>query len=120
MKQIFTDYVSNYLSPFIAKYSAEHNLTNKALLIIDNAPGHPMSVVNYGENIQVAFFASQHNLHTPTHGPRCHLNIKSLLPPTGDEMYCRWTKHQRNCNSERIMDAIKHKNGNRKRWNSKG
>jgi hypothetical protein len=55
-KQIFADYVSNYLSPFIAKYSAENNLTNKALLIIDNAPRHPTSVVDYGENIQDDFF----------------------------------------------------------------
>jgi hypothetical protein len=54
-KQIFADYVRNYLSPFIAKYSAENNLTNKALLIIDNALGHPTSVVDCGENIQVAF-----------------------------------------------------------------
>jgi hypothetical protein len=55
-KQIFADYVSNYLSPFMVKYSAENNLTNKALLTIDNAPGHPTSVVDCGENIQVVFW----------------------------------------------------------------
>ncbi|XP_048867189.1 tigger transposable element-derived protein 1-like isoform X1 [Brienomyrus brachyistius] len=54
-REIFADYVQTYLSPFIKKYTAEHSLANKALLIIDSAPGHPSSIVDHGDNIQVVF-----------------------------------------------------------------
>uniref|UniRef100_A0A3B3RS84 HTH CENPB-type domain-containing protein n=1 Tax=Paramormyrops kingsleyae TaxID=1676925 RepID=A0A3B3RS84_9TELE len=54
-QEVFADYVQTYLSPFIKKYTAESSLANKALLIIDSAPGHPSSIVDHGDNIQVVF-----------------------------------------------------------------
>lgn len=49
------DYIHNYLSPFISRYTAENNLSNKALLIVDNAPGHPHDMTNWCDNIHVVF-----------------------------------------------------------------
>jgi hypothetical protein len=37
-------YLNTYLSPLIEKYCAKKNLDNKALLILDNAPGHPKNI----------------------------------------------------------------------------
>uniref|UniRef100_A0A8C9TAJ9 DDE-1 domain-containing protein n=1 Tax=Scleropages formosus TaxID=113540 RepID=A0A8C9TAJ9_SCLFO len=52
------DYVQSYFCPFIAKYCKENNLGNKALLIIENAPGHPATIVDYSSNVQVVFLPS--------------------------------------------------------------
>uniref|UniRef100_UPI00358F6F9C uncharacterized protein isoform X1 n=1 Tax=Myxine glutinosa TaxID=7769 RepID=UPI00358F6F9C len=37
-------------------YCAEHNLDNKALLIVDNAPGHPPNTQELTDNVRVVFF----------------------------------------------------------------
>ena len=34
------DYVINYLSNHVEKYSKENNIDNKSLLLVDNAPAH--------------------------------------------------------------------------------
>lgn len=60
------DYVQSNLSLFIKEYTAKHNLANKVVLITENALGHPASVVEYGDNIQVVFLPS---------------NMTSLLQP---------------------------------------
>jgi hypothetical protein len=52
---VFSDYITSYLSPFIASYCAKNNLDNKCLSIIDNAPGHPINVEDYTSNIKVVF-----------------------------------------------------------------
>ena len=40
-KQIFHNYIVNYLSPFIQRDTHSQHLPNKALLVLDNTPGHP-------------------------------------------------------------------------------
>jgi hypothetical protein len=50
---VFSDYITSYLSPFIASYCAKTNLDNKCLLIIDSAPGHPINAEDYTSNIKV-------------------------------------------------------------------
>lgn len=38
---LFLDWYSNHFGPDVEKYLGEKNLSRKALLIMDNAPGHP-------------------------------------------------------------------------------
>uniref|UniRef100_UPI00358DF661 tigger transposable element-derived protein 1-like isoform X2 n=1 Tax=Myxine glutinosa TaxID=7769 RepID=UPI00358DF661 len=49
------DYVINYFSNFIEKYTRESHLTNKALLLVDNAPAHPGHMEDWCYNVQVVF-----------------------------------------------------------------
>jgi hypothetical protein len=52
---VFSEHITSYLSPFVASYCAKNNLDNKCLLIIDNAPGHPINVEDDTNNIKVVF-----------------------------------------------------------------
>jgi hypothetical protein len=52
---MFVDHMTGYPSLFIASCCARHNHNSKALLILDNAPGHPVSVEDHADNIQVVF-----------------------------------------------------------------
>lgn len=54
-RDLFSDYVYSYMSPFITEYTKEKNLENKALLIIDHASAHPPTITDLCENIQVVF-----------------------------------------------------------------
>ena len=51
----FIDWFSNYFVPFVSDYNARNNLNNKALLILDNFPGHPTSICNMHPHIKVIF-----------------------------------------------------------------
>lgn len=64
-QQVFLDYVQNYFCPFVEKYCRENNLDNKALLIIDSAPGHPGTVADYSSNVQVVFLPPNTSLVQP-------------------------------------------------------
>ena len=52
---LFQDYMVNYFSPFVELYCQQENLSNKALLLLDNAPGHPPQVTEWCDNVQVVF-----------------------------------------------------------------
>uniref|UniRef100_A0A8C9VTT6 HTH CENPB-type domain-containing protein n=1 Tax=Scleropages formosus TaxID=113540 RepID=A0A8C9VTT6_SCLFO len=54
-QDVFMDYIRSYFSPFVEKYCRENNLPNKALLVIDNAPGHPAGTIHYADNVEVVF-----------------------------------------------------------------
>uniref|UniRef100_A0A8C9VDH0 HTH CENPB-type domain-containing protein n=1 Tax=Scleropages formosus TaxID=113540 RepID=A0A8C9VDH0_SCLFO len=58
-QDVFMDYVRSYFSPFVEKYCRENSLPNKALLIIDNAPCHPVGTILYADNIEVVFLPPQ-------------------------------------------------------------
>ncbi|XP_018600856.2 tigger transposable element-derived protein 1-like [Scleropages formosus] len=51
---LFMDYIKNYFCPFVREYCAKNSLDNKAILVLDNAPGHPFHIEDYG-NIHVVF-----------------------------------------------------------------
>ena len=53
--KIFEDYFKNYFCPTVEEYFKQQNLSNKALLILDNAPGHPESLKGMNENVEVMF-----------------------------------------------------------------
>lgn len=52
---IFHDYIYNYFSPFVSRYTSANNLANKALLLLDNAPAHTPAMVDWCANVQVCF-----------------------------------------------------------------
>ncbi|XP_043835158.1 tigger transposable element-derived protein 1-like [Dromiciops gliroides] len=54
-KAIFEDWFSSYFSPAVEKYCKDSNIAFKALLILDNAPGHPTTLSSLCENIKVIF-----------------------------------------------------------------
>lgn len=52
---LFSDWFRNHFVPAVTAYNKRHNLDNKALLILDNAPGHPTELEHMFENIKVVF-----------------------------------------------------------------
>lgn len=52
---IFQSWFKDYFCPAVEKYCIENNLPNKALLILDNAPGHPTTLDDLSDNVKVAF-----------------------------------------------------------------
>lgn len=54
-KSLFTDWFTSSFVPFVIKFNEENNLENKALLVLDNAPGHPLNLEELYPNIKVLF-----------------------------------------------------------------
>lgn len=52
---IFKDWFTSYFVPAVKHYYGVNNLPFKALLILDNAPGHPKSLQNLYPEINVVF-----------------------------------------------------------------
>ena len=52
---LFSDWFHNYLVKFTEKYNKEQNLSNKAILVLDNATGHPQSICDSYSHIKVIF-----------------------------------------------------------------
>lgn len=52
---MFIDWFSNCFVPEVERYCARKNLPFKALLLIDNAPGHPASLQELHPNVKVTF-----------------------------------------------------------------
>ncbi|XP_037768584.1 tigger transposable element-derived protein 1 [Chelonia mydas] len=54
-KDIFEDWFNYHFVPSVRNYCSKNNLAFKALLILDNAPGHPTSLGDMHPDIQVVF-----------------------------------------------------------------
>lgn len=46
-------YVGNYLSPALRDYAAKENIGNRVLLLVDNAPSHPITMADGVDNVKV-------------------------------------------------------------------
>ncbi|XP_051868769.1 tigger transposable element-derived protein 1-like [Pristis pectinata] len=55
---IFQDWFINYFCPAVEKYCAKHHICNKALLILDNAPCHPLNLNDLSNNVRVEYLAT--------------------------------------------------------------
>jgi hypothetical protein len=66
---IFEDWFVNCFLPEVEKYCQENNLPFKILLILDNAPGHPIHLDDISPNVKVVY-----------------------LPPTLPPYCSRWTR----------------------------
>ncbi|XP_037373978.1 tigger transposable element-derived protein 1 [Talpa occidentalis] len=55
-KSIFHEWFTYFFCPAIEKYCAQNHLTNKALLILDSAPCHPVNLSDLSDNVRVEYF----------------------------------------------------------------
>lgn len=60
-QSVFEDWFVSYFCPAVKYYCFEHNLPNKALLIIDNASGHPTALDDLSDNVKVIFLPANSN-----------------------------------------------------------
>ncbi|XP_029781484.1 CENPB DNA-binding domain-containing protein 1 [Suricata suricatta] len=54
-RSIFQEWFTYFFCPAVEKYCAQNNLTNKALLILDNAPCHPVNLSDLSDNVRVEY-----------------------------------------------------------------
>jgi hypothetical protein len=54
-REVFLDWFTSYFCNFLKEYSTKNNLDNKALLILDNAPGHPTYLDDHSDDVRVVF-----------------------------------------------------------------
>ncbi|KAM9191847.1 tigger transposable element-derived protein 1-like [Dugong dugon] len=54
-KGIFHEWFTYFFCPAVEKYCAQNNLTNKALLILDSAPCHPVNLSDLSDNVRVEY-----------------------------------------------------------------
>nr|XP_032834220.1 tigger transposable element-derived protein 1-like isoform X5 [Petromyzon marinus] len=52
---VFLDWLKNHFCPAIEKYCKKKNLDHKALLLLNNAPGHPPTLSELSEHVRVEF-----------------------------------------------------------------
>lgn len=54
-RSIFHEWFTYFFCPAVEKYCAKNNLSNKALLILDNAPCHPINLNDLSDNVRVEY-----------------------------------------------------------------
>ncbi|XP_004377875.1 tigger transposable element-derived protein 1 [Trichechus manatus latirostris] len=54
-KGIFHEWFTYFFCPAVEKYCAQNDLTNKALLILDSAPCHPVNLSDLSDNVRVEY-----------------------------------------------------------------
>ncbi|KFD62566.1 hypothetical protein M514_25302 [Trichuris suis] len=57
-RTLFQEWFTSYFCPAVKEYCQAKNIENKALLILDNAPGHPPGLDDLRDNVQVVFLPS--------------------------------------------------------------
>ncbi|XP_036607845.1 CENPB DNA-binding domain-containing protein 1 [Trichosurus vulpecula] len=55
-RSIFHEWFTYFFCPAVEKYCAQNNLANKALLILENAPCHPVNLSDLCDNVRVEYF----------------------------------------------------------------
>lgn len=54
-RTIFQEWFTHFFCPAVEKYCAQNHLTHKALLILDNAPCHPVNLGDLSDNVRVEY-----------------------------------------------------------------
>uniref|UniRef100_A0A5S6Q0H6 DDE-1 domain-containing protein n=1 Tax=Trichuris muris TaxID=70415 RepID=A0A5S6Q0H6_TRIMR len=54
-KALFEEWFSTCFCPAVEQYCKRKNIAYKALLILDNAPGHPITLGQFNESVKVTF-----------------------------------------------------------------
>ncbi|XP_042222798.1 tigger transposable element-derived protein 1-like [Homarus americanus] len=52
---LFQDWFINFFCPAVERYYARRNISNKALLLLDNAPSHPVNLNDLSDNMRVEY-----------------------------------------------------------------
>lgn len=58
----------------VKKYLRPKNLSEKCLLLLDNAPGHP-DLTGLTDGVEIEFLPKKYNGIVTTYGPRCNFFI---------------------------------------------
>ena len=91
----FTDWFSNYFVPFIETYNKDHNLDNKAMLILDNASVHPVELGQLYPHIKIVFLPP---------------NTTSLIQPLDQGIIANFKVFYLRCTLEKLAFAIAENN----------
>ncbi|XP_066874480.1 tigger transposable element-derived protein 1-like [Kogia breviceps] len=89
-RSIFHEWFTYFFCPAIEKYCAQNNLTNKALLILDNAPCHPVNLSDLSDNVRVEYL---------------HDNTADSIQPMGRGVASTFKAHYLRRTFEHILEA---------------
>ncbi|XP_024591404.1 CENPB DNA-binding domain-containing protein 1 [Neophocaena asiaeorientalis asiaeorientalis] len=89
-RSIFHEWFTYFFCPAIEKYCAQNNLTNKALLILDNAPCHPVNLSDLSDNVRVEYL---------------HDNTADSIQPMGQGVASTFKAHYLRRTFEHILEA---------------
>lgn len=62
-QELFIDWFNNFFIKEVDGYLKSINLEFKILLLIDNAPGHPLSLRLEHPTVEVVFFITEHRFY---------------------------------------------------------
>ncbi|XP_006173803.2 CENPB DNA-binding domain-containing protein 1 [Camelus ferus] len=89
-RSIFHEWFTYFFCPAVEKYCAQNNLTNKALLILDSAPCHPVNLSNLSDNVRVEYL---------------HDSTADLIQPMGQGVASAFKAHYLRRTFEHILEA---------------
>ncbi|XP_007468546.1 PREDICTED: tigger transposable element-derived protein 1-like [Lipotes vexillifer] len=89
-RSIFHEWFTYFFCPAIEKYCAQNNLTNKALLILDNAPCHPVNLSDLSDNVRVEYL---------------HDSTADSIQPMGQGVASTFKAHYLRRTFEHILEA---------------
>lgn len=78
---IFQDwFIIFFFCPAVECYYTKHNISNKALLLLDNASSHPVNSNDLSDSIKVEYIQRKHDNLAPANGTRRNRQLQGLLP----------------------------------------
>ncbi|XP_059940445.1 tigger transposable element-derived protein 1-like [Mesoplodon densirostris] len=89
-RSIFHEWFTYFFCPAVEKYCVQNNLTNKALLIVDNAPCHPVNLSDLSDNVRVEYL---------------HDNTADSIQPMGQGVASTFKAHYLRRTFEHILEA---------------
>ncbi|XP_007125547.1 tigger transposable element-derived protein 1 [Physeter macrocephalus] len=89
-RSIFHEWFTYFFCPAIEKYCAQNNLANKALLILDSAPCHPVNLSDLSDNVRVEYL---------------HDNTADSIQPMGQGVASTFKAHYLRRTFEHILEA---------------
>ncbi|KAB0384998.1 hypothetical protein FD755_006915 [Muntiacus reevesi] len=89
-RSIFHEWFTYFFCPAIEKYCAQNNLTNKALLILDKAPCHPVNLSDLSDNVRVEYL---------------HDSTADSIQPMGQGVASAFRAHYLRRTFEHILEA---------------
>lgn len=89
-RSIFQEWFTYFFCPAIEKYCAQNNLTNRALLILDSAPCHPVNLSDLSNNVRVEYL---------------HDSTADSIQPMGQGVASTFKAHYLRRTFEHILEA---------------